>query len=414
MKRLSRGLQFDERLRVHYGFGDGLRALAILLIVLFHAHVEIVPQLRFHRINLFVPLLDDLGRLPVAMFFVLSGFLLSRPFLGALLDARTLPSFGHFWLARVLRIYPLYAFAVIAVAIVDVLCMHQSLSAADLLTHLTFTHTLFEATAETIAGPFWTMAIDAQFYLLLPFLAAAAAAFTRRMSVAGRIEFIAAASLGILFLNAVVRFLLLLSVRVPVSTSLEKVLIKNIWGVLGMFLLGALVQLWTMFAGNVSSDERHRLARRAFTAGALVLAFHIVGTVLHLHGAAGYVTFRDKLWGAVEDPIAGLGCALLVLGFSAHPEALVARALSSPPAVAFAVLSYAMYLFHSTVLKAMSPLFGSLPANAGFLVLFVSGLMVVLPIAYATHHTIELPFLRIKEKLRRGVPTSRATAVDLR
>lgn len=411
MRRLPKDLEFDESLREHYGFGDGLRALAILLIVLFHAHVEIVPQLRVHRINLFVPLLDDLGRLPVAMFFVLSGFLLSRPFLVSILGARPLPATGEFWLARILRIYPLYAFAVVAVALVDVFCMHQSVTAADLATHLTFTHTLFEATAETISGPFWTMAIDAQFYLLLPLLAMAAVALTRRAGVAGRIEFVVAASLGILVLGALLRFALLLPVRVPVGTSLEKVLLKNLWGVLGVFLLGALVQLWTMFAGRFSEVARRRLSRRAFAAAAVVLAGHVVGTVMHLHGASGYVAMRDKVWGALEDPIAGVGCALVVLGFAAQPGAYAARVLSAPAAVAFAGLSYAIYLFHSTLLKAMSPLLAAVPVDLGFAVLFVAGLAAVLPLAYAAHHAIEKPFLRLKERLRTRTPPQR-TAVE--
>lgn len=400
MKLPPDDLRFDERQRVHYGFGDGLRALAILLIVLFHAHAEIVPELRFHGMNLFVPLLDDLGRLPVAMLFVLSGFLLSRPFLAAILGARPLAPFGEFWLARLLRIYPLYAFAVGAVALIDLFCMHHTVTAADVVSHLTFAHTMSPATAESISGPFWTMAIDAQFYILLPLLAAAALALTQRGSVAVRIRFVVAASLGILLLNALVRFALLLQVRVPVQIALEEVLIKNIWGTLGVFLLGALVQLWTMFAGRFSLEARRRISRGAFAAAAVVLAIHVVGEVLHLHGASGYVAMRDKIWGALDDAIAGTGCALLVLGLAAQPASFAARALSAPAAVTFAALSYAVYLFHSTVLKALSPRLEALPVNTGFVVLFVLGLTAVVPLAFAAHHSIERPFLQVKERLR--------------
>jgi peptidoglycan/LPS O-acetylase OafA/YrhL len=408
---LPRDLAFDETLGVHYGFGDGLRALAILLIVLFHAHAEIVPQLRFHGINLFVPLLDDLGRLPVAMFFVLSGFLLSRPFLAAILDGRPAPSCGDFWLARLLRIYPLYAFAVVAVAAIDVALMHQRVTAADVATHLTFTHTLSPATSETISGPFWTMAIDAQFYLLLPLLAAAAAAATRRASVAARIEFIVWASLGVLVLNALLRFALLLPMRRPVGIALEEMVTKNIWGTLGVFLLGVLVQLWTMFAGRFSSESRRRSARRAFAAGAGLLTVHVVAEVLHLHAAGGYVALSDKIWGALEDVVGGAGCALIVLGFAARPDGAVARVLSAPAAVAFAALSYAVYLFHSTVLKALSPALAGLPVNAGFALLFVLGLGAVLLPAYAANRLIERPFLRLKDRLRVRL-SARVSAVE--
>jgi peptidoglycan/LPS O-acetylase OafA/YrhL len=400
-------LTFDETPGVRFGFGDGLRALAILLIVLFHAHAEIVPQLRFHHANLFVPLLDDLGRLPVAMLFVLSGFLLSRPFLAAILDGGPLPHPGEFWLARFLRIYPLYACAVAAVAIVDAAFMHQRVTAADIASHLTLTHTFSPDTAETISEPFWTLAVDAQFYLLLPLLGAAASLSTRGRSVAGRIAFLIVASLGVLALDAVIRFALLLPVRSPVPIALEEVLTKNIWGTLGVFLLGALVQLWTMFAGRIPPQSRRSLARRAFVAAGVLLAAHVAAEVVHLHAAGGYVAMPDKLWGAFEDVVAGGGCALLLLGLAARPDGHAARLLATPAAVSFAALSYAVYLFHSTVLKALSPLLGALPVNAGFAALFVAGLSVVLPLAFVAHRVVERPFLRLKDRLRGQFAVSR-------
>jgi peptidoglycan/LPS O-acetylase OafA/YrhL len=405
---LPRDLQHDPRPRVHYGFADGLRALAILLIVVFHAHVEIVPKVRLHGFNLLV-VLDDLGQLPVAMLFVLSGFLLSRPFLKSILDAKTLPSLRQFWLARLLRIYPLYSVAVAAVAIFDVSYLRQRITAADVATHLTMSHTLFLATAASISGPLWTMAIDAQFYLLLPLLAAIALARTRRMSVAGRVEFVLIASLLILAANVLIRFLLLLPVHAPIEPTQEGVLLKNAWGILGVFLIGVVVQLSTMFAGSVSQERRQRVAKAALWAGAMALGAHLVITILHLHSANGYVAVPDKIWGALADPIAGIGCGLLVLALAATPRGLPARILSAPPAVTFAGLSYAIYLFHASALKALTPYYRALPPDLGFALLLISGLVVILPIVLVSHHLVERPFLDLKERILGRTAESRNT-----
>lgn len=86
----------------HLGPLDGLRAIAIGLVLLYH----LTPG---HQSNLGARALlfkiADLGWSGVDLFFVLSGFLIT----GKLLEARTEPSpFRNFYARRALRIFPLY------------------------------------------------------------------------------------------------------------------------------------------------------------------------------------------------------------------------------------------------------------------------------------------------------------------
>ena len=80
---------------------DGVRGLAILLVILFH-HTLMRPETTFDRVYVNIARLGWSG---VDLFFVLSGFLIT----GLLLDAKGGPHyFRNFYARRTLRIFPLY------------------------------------------------------------------------------------------------------------------------------------------------------------------------------------------------------------------------------------------------------------------------------------------------------------------
>lgn len=137
---------------------DGLRTLAILIVVLYHLHV---PQF-------------EGGFIGVTVFFVLSGFLITTLLLGERRRTGRV-RLGSFWVKRLLRLYPaLLAFVVVGLLLWNWVGDYKgaSLSSGEAaFIALTYTGNLFRAFWDTSQGVFahtWSLSMEEQFYLVWP------------------------------------------------------------------------------------------------------------------------------------------------------------------------------------------------------------------------------------------------------
>lgn len=134
---------------------ESLRGIAILLVVLFHAHLKTATEhpLEPNLFNAFIMA----GNTGVTLFFVLSGFLLNLPMLR---NQQPLP--GTFFKNRALRILPMYALMVAIGGIYnkDIASVLQAL----------FFWNLEVATLWPFGSVWWSLMVEVQFYLLLPLL----------------------------------------------------------------------------------------------------------------------------------------------------------------------------------------------------------------------------------------------------
>ena len=139
--------------RAYFPELDGVRAIAILMVMLFHLNTG----------DLHIPGPVILGQTGVDLFFVLSGFLIT----GILLKApqRDWHEVRTFYIRRALRIFPLYYFALIVLWIG---LMHDHVS-WDVWAYVQNITTTFGG---RVRGPwhFWSLAVEEQFYLVWPFL----------------------------------------------------------------------------------------------------------------------------------------------------------------------------------------------------------------------------------------------------
>ena len=146
---------------------DGVRGIAILLVLLFHLELSYptgAPRL------LFAPLL--IGWSGVDLFFVLSGFLIT----GILIDTRDCRNyFSSFYMRRVLRIMPLYLLAVFVYFAVALPLAHHfghwqtrdGSAQVWFWLHLSNWPPAF-GTVVPFIGHFWSLSVEEQFYLAWP------------------------------------------------------------------------------------------------------------------------------------------------------------------------------------------------------------------------------------------------------
>ena len=114
----------------------------------------------------------------VAVFFVLSGFLLFRPWAHARATASPLPDTRTYLWRRALRILPAYWLTVVVCLLV--VPRNDDASAGDWLRHLTLTQIYQTYGLRHALGHTWSLATEVVFYLLLPVLAALALRGRRR------------------------------------------------------------------------------------------------------------------------------------------------------------------------------------------------------------------------------------------
>ncbi|MBW9206178.1 acyltransferase [Mumia sp. zg.B17] len=157
--------RIDEREQPQvYPVLDSLRAVASIFVVA--THVAFIAGFYTEgQLGALTARLD----VGVAIFFVLSGFLLGRPFLAAMADGRSLPSTGRYLWKRALRILPTYWIAVIAAMLL--LDENDGASFGEWAKALTMTTLYGTQPFPYGLAQMWSLAVEVSFYLALPALA---------------------------------------------------------------------------------------------------------------------------------------------------------------------------------------------------------------------------------------------------
>lgn len=292
---------------------DILRGIAVLAVVCYHGlfwfqptyDLGLTPDAR--RIaNLFV-----FGWLGVNLFFILSGFLIT----GILIDTRDRENYwSSFYVRRVLRILPLY------LVTLAVLYFITNLTPLYLLLCLLYAAnmTIYFSHIGDVYGPFWSLAVEEQFYLIWPLL-------VRRL----RTRTLGWLCLGLMLTSPLLRAL---SVhRFPWLGSAS----STTWLVLDNLAWGALVAI--LLRSRLASDATVRTATRTLLGTGAGLAGVLVVT---------HQTSRVTPTGAALQVVPFLclftGLLLLALRYGADPRIL----RWTTPLRFFGYISYGLYLLH--------------------------------------------------------------------
>ncbi len=318
---------------------DGLRGLAILLVVLYHAKLRGAGWLSAAA---------GAGWLGVDLFFVLSGFLITR----ILLEQRASPSYYRaFYARRALRILPLYWLLLAAVLVLPALGVFGGLERfwAPSSAHAGLWYWVFLGNLkDALAGGFqhqllavtWSLAIEEHFYLAWPVLVRH---FAPRL--------LERACLAAIALALCARGAALLADVQPLMLYIVTPFRPD-----GL-ALGAWIALAASRLGGVSP-----LAARAgpvFGLGALAalaLVSLLIARPAALGASPGLAMFAHPLMQTLGYPLVALGFSALLVGLLAAPaEARVRRAFEAAPLRALGRYSYAIYLLHVPIIFLAGP-----------------------------------------------------------
>jgi peptidoglycan/LPS O-acetylase OafA/YrhL len=323
----------------------------------------------------------------VAIFFVISGFVLYRPFLQARLDGRELPRVGRYGRRRALRIVPAYWLA-LTVAVVA-LSLPGVLTAGGIATYYGFGQIY---STETFTGGLvqaWTLCVEVTFYAFLPLWAWA----MRRLGPASLLrEGLALVGLALFAVAWKAAFVW--------SGSPDQVVLSP-W----LHSLPAYFDHFALGMGLAVLVAWRPLPRWAPAAGIVVavVAFWVVS----LRIGIGYQLFepysrwqwmgRHFLYGVV-------GCALVAAALAAVPgRGVVGRVLASRVAVFLGTISYGIYLWHLTTIGVLER-FDALPTWHPFLSLAALTLVLTVLVSAASWYWWERPLLRAGSRPWRRAP----------
>jgi peptidoglycan/LPS O-acetylase OafA/YrhL len=332
---------------------DGLRALAILSVVAFHAGLPYIGG----------------GFVGVDVFFVISGYLISSHIVRDL--DRGAFSLKSFYERRAKRILPALFVVVVSCYILAALLlapMELRRFAEQAVSTLTSTSNVyfwrradyFAPAAET--QPFlmtWSLGVEEQFYLFFPLLLIGLSRWSRRVRL-----------LAVAALSA---FTLVIAVfQVTRSPVAAFYLLPSRWWELGC---GTILGLYECYA---PATRDHQAQWRQESVG-------IVGAVLLFWSILAYKSSTEFPGISAAAPVLGAVCLI-----AARRSWINRKLLSVKPLVGIGLVSYSWYLWHWPLLSfARAASGGPIPMYAGVLTVLLALLLAV-----ASYYLIEKPFRR--------------------
>jgi len=344
---------------------DGLRAVAVIAVILYHLGFDWIPG----------------GFLGVDLFFVISGYVITRLILDSIqrsggLDLRA------FYMARLRRLLPPLVFIIITTTVVVGLwapdTMRRFLTDTPFALFggmnwwLVFRHVdYFEAIGRPpLLQHTWSLGVEAQFYLVWPLILLLVLRYFGKNKIPGAALIIAAFS-GIA--------LLVVSYQLDAANAsqVSHVYFGTDTHSIGLFLGAALAVRW------IPQNLQETVTRKAqdFIDGIGIIGF------LGILSAFLFIDENDPTLYKLAFPLAGVcGCAILTS--IVHPASRFAPILSSKVFVWIGERSYAIYLWHWVVFQVTRPEFD---LEGSDWALYALRVLIVFALADISLRLVELP-----------------------
>jgi len=344
---------------------DGLRAVAVIAVILYHLGFTWIPG----------------GFLGVDLFFVISGYVITRLLLDSIqrsggLDLRA------FYAARIRRLLPPLIFMIVTTTVVVGLwapdTMRRFLGDTPFALFggmnwwLVFRQTdYFEAIGRPpLLQHTWSLGVEAQFYLVWPLILLLVLRYFGKNKIPGAALLIAAFS-GIALL------VVSLQIDAASGSQVSHVYFGTDTHSIGLFLGAALAVRW------IPQNLQETVSRKAqdFIDGIGVFGF------LGIIAAFLFIDETDPTLYKLAFPLAGIfGCAIITS--VVHPASRFAPILSSKPFIWIGERSYAIYLWHWVIFQVTRPNFDLEGSDWALVALRI---LVVFALADISLRLVELP-----------------------
>jgi len=363
---------------------DGTRAIAVICVVVLHAAVA--GQATGGSLG--GRLLTHLN-VGVTIFFVISGFLLYRPFIAHRAGGPPPLRSGAYARNRFLRIYPAYVLILTVLLLIPGLTAFTGVpwwKAFGVMQTLPIGGDNFCPTLDCGLGQTWSLVVEVTFYLALPLYVLAANRLARRRAVTTWVtaELLVLGALSVVSLLVEFRYFGLGSRWVDAT----------VLGFLPWFALG--MGLAILSVGAQGREHRSRaidlVSRRPLLPWIAAVGIYIA-LVLWLP-ASPLIFDRDtRLIAFVAFGVIGL-LVLLPAIFGDASGGAPRRFLANGIVAWIGLISYGIFLWHVTPAIEL----GTTGAGASFPLLLAGTLAITIPVAAASYYFVERPLLRLKTR----------------
>jgi peptidoglycan/LPS O-acetylase OafA/YrhL len=387
---------------------DSLRAVAAVSVLLVHTgQFSGALQKPWYR-GLVAHL--DIG---ITMFFLISGFLLYRPFVAARVLGSPSIRLRDYARRRFLRIAPAYWLALTALGIfpgIYGVFSHNWWVYYGLLQNYPVYTPSGKCAVDVVRcsiPPVWSLSVELGFYAVLPFFALAMASITKRLRGTRGLQ----AELAVLAVIGAV------SVPIVLNLNLGNARARWLryspighgwWFALGMGM--AALSVWVQQRRRAPALLR-LTGNRSMVPWAVAASLYILLCLVILDPIPGEAVSHEQY--RIEYLVFGVIAALVLLPaiFGDTGSGLPRRLLRSRVLAWLGLISYGLFLWHWPVMWALDRggVAGWWRAMA-FPILTVTTLAVTAACASISYYLVERPLMRLKDRRRRPSPAPRAGA----
>ena len=350
----------------HISSIDGLRAIAVTAVVLYHLGISWIPG----------------GFLGVDLFFVISGYVITRLILDSINQSSAL-DLRAFYAARIRRIYPGFLFMVISTIIFIGVWAPEAIKRflSDLPYALSGTinwalvarnQDYFETIGRApLLQHTWSLAVELQFYLIWPIILLTVLKYFGKKNVA-RIALIIA------IISGTILFLVSLQLDQANSAKVSHIYFGTDTHSLGLFLGSALAVSW--IPQNLSANITKR-AQDVIDGIGVVGLLGLISTFL-------FIDESNASLYQIAFPLAAIFGCLVIISL-VHPASRFAPIISSAPFRWIGQRSYGIYIWHWVIFQVTRP---SVDLSGETWALYLARVLLVLALADISLRWVEIPF----------------------